>query len=154
MTNPIYSQIKAKRDQDKAEERPMPSKLAMNVKVRLQNHVGRANKILVPELSQQLWGTFNKTTQRQIREAVSELVCNFDEAIVSDYESNEGGLFYAATEEEFEEAINNLRSRRDVLNLRIDSLYRKKTEILHLNKKFAQSKDQDSLFQMTPGNFI
>lgn len=152
--NEIYSEIKARRDKDKAEERPMPSKLAMNVKVRLQNHVGRANKILVPELSQQLWGKFDKTTQRQIRDAVSELVCNFDEAIVADYESNEGGLFYAATEEEFEEAINNLRSRRDVLNQRIDSLYRKKTEVLHMNKKATQNQNQDSLFSMTPGNFI
>lgn len=107
----------------------LPDDLQMQIKIRLQNQVGAEHAISKENLSKSIFGVYTKTTDRQIREAISLLQNGRNKAgeeiavelIVTD--TVEGGYYYVATDEEFDaymadnqSRINRLIEKRNAMN--------------------------------------
>lgn len=112
MTSKVYDSIKSRTPED----------IHLDIKTFLQFHVGADNSISKQELSQKMFGKYTTSTDRQIRDAVAELVIYYDEPIVTNTVT--GGFYYAGTPEEIDENIADNQARIDQLKLRIDGLRR------------------------------
>jgi hypothetical protein len=112
MTNKIYESIKARAPED----------IHLNIKAILVFHVGADNAISKEELSRRMFGKYTSSTDRQIRDAVAELVIFFDEPIVTNTVT--GGFYYAATADEIDANIADLDARSKQLDARREGLRR------------------------------
>jgi hypothetical protein len=112
MTSKIYESIKVRAPED----------IHLNIKAILVFHVGADNAITKQELSQKIFGKYTTSTDRQIRDAVAELVIFFDEPIVTN--TITGGFYYAGTAEEIDENIADLDARSKQLDARREGLRR------------------------------
>ncbi len=112
MTNTIYEDIKAR----------TPDNIHLNIKAVLVYHVGAENAVSKEELSIKLFGVHTDTTDRQIRDAIAELVTDVDEPIVTN--TGRGGYYYAGTPEEIDQNIADLQDRIIQLQKRIEGLRR------------------------------
>jgi DNA replication protein DnaD len=121
MTNTIYEDIKAR----------TPEKIHLNIKAVLVYHVGAENALSKEELSIKLFGVHTDTTDRQIRDAIAEMVTEYDELIVTN--TRRGGYYYAGTPEEIDENIADLQDRINQLSRRIESLRRARNKVFHKN---------------------
>ena len=121
MTNTIYEDIKAR----------TPENIHLDIKAILVYHVGAENALSKEELSVKLFGIHTVTTDRQIREAIAELVTDFDEPIVTN--TGRGGYYYAGTPEEINENIADLQDRIIQLGKRVESLRRARNKVFHKN---------------------
>lgn len=130
MTNKVYEEIKAR----------SPETIHLDIKSVLQWHVGIDQSISKEEISKKIFGKYTDSTDRQIRDAVAELVIYFDEHIVTNTVT--GGYYYASTTDEIDENIADIQSRIDQLAARRDGLYRAKAKIF----KRGQMQLQGSLF--------
>jgi len=61
----------------------IPNNLHLNIKAVLVYHVGAENAVSKEELSDKLFGTHSSTTDRQIRDAIAEMVTEDDDPIVT-----------------------------------------------------------------------
>jgi hypothetical protein len=112
MTSKIYDSIKARAPED----------IHLNIKAILVFHVGADNAISKEDLSRRMFKKYTSSTDRQIRDAVAELVIYFDEPIVTNTVT--GGFYYAGTPDEIDENIADNQARIDQLKLRVDGLRR------------------------------
>ena len=112
MTNTIYEDIKAR----------TPENIHLDIKAILAFHVGAENAVSKEELSDKLFGTHSSTTDRQIRDAIAEMVTEDDEPIVTN--TRRGGYYYAGTPEEIDQNIADLQDRINQLQKRIEGLRR------------------------------
>jgi hypothetical protein len=112
MTSKVYDSIKAK----------IPEDIHLNIKSILVFHVGADNAISKEDLSRRMFKKYTSSTDRQIRDAVAELVIYFDEPIVTNTVT--GGFYYAGTPDEIDENIADNQARIDQLKLRVDGLKR------------------------------
>ena len=99
-----------------------PENIHLNIKAVLVYHVGAENAVSKEELSDKLFGTHSSTTDRQIRDAIAEMVTEDDEPIVTN--TGRGGYYYAGTPEEIDMNIADLQDRINQLERRIESLRR------------------------------
>ena len=132
MTNRIYEEIKAR----------TPDDIHLNIKSILIHHVGVENAITKEDISKQLFGKYTDSHDRQIRDAVAELVIFWDEHIVSN--TSGGGFYYARTTDELEQNIADIQSRIDQLAARRDALYRAESRVF--KRGTSQPRLQGSLF--------
>jgi len=130
MTSKIYEEIKAR----------TPETIHLDIKNVLQWHIGADNSISKEEISNKIFGKYTDSTDRQIRDAVAELVIYFDEHIVTN--TTTGGYYYASNEDEINQNIADIQSRIDQLAARRDGLFRAKSKIF----KSGQMRLQGSLF--------
>jgi len=107
----VYDKIKA----------TAPDKLGMTIKAKLARCIGSSNSMSKEDLSRAIFDKFTPTTDRQIRDAIADLV-TADEPIVTNTET--GGYFYANTAGEIQENIADLQSRINNLQRRVDGLRR------------------------------
>jgi hypothetical protein len=112
MTSKIYESIKVRAPED----------IHLNIKAILVFHVGADNAISKEDLSRRMFKKYTSSTDRQIRDAVAELVIYFDEPIVTNTVT--GGFYYAGTPDEIDENIADNQARIDQLKLRVDGLRR------------------------------
>lgn len=112
MTSKIYDSIKSRTPED----------IHLDIKSILVFHVGADNAISKEDLSRRMFKKYTTSTDRQIRDAVAELVIYFDEPIVTNTVT--GGFYYAGTADEIDENIADNQARIDQLKLRIDGLRR------------------------------
>lgn len=109
----------------------IPNNLHLNIKAVLVYHVGAENAVSKEELSDKLFGTHSSTTDRQIRDAIAEMVTEDDEPIVTN--TGRGGYYYAGTPEEIDENIADLQDRIIQLGKRVESLRRARNKVFHKN---------------------
>ena len=112
MTNTIYEDIKAR----------TPENIHLDIKAILAFHVGADNAITKEQLSLRMFGKYTSSTDRQIRDAVADLVIYFDEPIVTNTTS--GGFYFAGTADEIDQNIADNQARVDQLQKRIEELRR------------------------------
>jgi hypothetical protein len=112
MTSKVYESIKARAPED----------IHLNIKSILVFHVGADNAISKEDLSRRMFKKYTSSTDRQIRDAVAELVIYFDEPIVTNTVT--GGFYYAGTPDEIDQNIADLLSRSDQFKLRVEGLRR------------------------------
>jgi hypothetical protein len=112
MTSKVYESIKARAPED----------IHLNIKAILVFHVGADNAISKEDLSRRMFKKYTSSTDRQIRDAVAELVIYFDEPIVTNTVT--GGFYYAGTPDEIDQNIADLLSRSDQFKLRVEGLRR------------------------------
>ena len=112
MTNKIYESIKARAPED----------IHLNIKAILVFHVGADNAISKEDLSRRMFKKYTSSTDRQIRDAVAELVVYFDEPIVTNTVT--GGFYYAAAAEEIDANIADCLARAEQSKLRAEGLRR------------------------------
>jgi len=112
MTNTIYEDIKSR----------TPENIHLDIKAILVYHVGAENALSKEELSIKLFGVHTDTTDRQIRDAIAEMVTEYDEPIVTN--TRRGGYYYAGTPEEIDQNIADLQDRINQLQKRIEGLRR------------------------------
>ena len=132
MTSKIYEEIKAR----------TPETIHLDIKNVLQWHIGADNSISKEEISKKIFGKYTDSTDRQIRDAVAELVIFFDEHIVTN--TTTGGFYYASSTDEIDQNISDIQSRIDQLAARRDGLFRAKAKVF--KKGTAKMKLQGSLF--------
>lgn len=107
----------------------VPNNLHLNIKAVLVYHVGAENAVSKEELSDKLFGVHSSTTDRQIRDAIAEMVIEDDEPIVTN--TGRGGYYYAGTPEEIDANIADLQDRINQLERRIESLRRARYKLFH-----------------------
>lgn len=112
MTSKVYKSIKNKTTED----------IYKDIRGILSFHVGAENSITKQELSQKIFGRYTTSTDRQIRDAVADLVVIHDEPIVTNTVT--GGFYYAGTPDEIDENIADNLARIDQLKLRVEGLRR------------------------------
>lgn len=112
MTNKIYDSIKARTPED----------IHLDIKSILVFHVGADNAISKEDLSRRMFKKYTSSTDRQIRDAVAELVIYYDEPIVTNTVT--GGFYYAGTPDEIDQNIADNQARIDQLKLRVEGLRR------------------------------
>ncbi len=132
MTNKIYESIKER----------TPETIHLDIKNILIWHVGADNAVTKEEISNQIFGKYTDTTDRQIRDAVAELVIFWDKHIVTN--TNTGGYYYASSADEIDQNIADIQSRIDQLASRRDGLQRARARAFHSGT--AQMKLQRELF--------
>ena len=110
-----------------------PDNIHLNIKAVLVYHVGEENALSKEELSIKLFGIHTATTDRQIRDAIAEMVTEDDEPIVTN--TGRGGYYYAGTPEEIDENIADLQDRIIQLGKRVESLKRARSKVFHKNYK-------------------
>lgn len=135
MTNKVYEDIKAN----------MPEKIHLDIMSILQFHVGEENSISKDQLSDMIFGKCNVTVDRQIRDAVADLVVVLEKPIVTN--TRTGGYYIASTPEEIDENIADLHARIAHLQLRIDGLRRAKQKTFFKGQKDSNEM-QDRLFDI------
>lgn len=138
-------------------KKEIPPGLALDIKTRLLVHgaFGKDKKVLVMDLARELGLSprlEKRTCQRYFADALSDLEAIYWEPIVADYSTEDGGLYFAQNDEEYDAAIANLASRRKVYDLRIDGLNVARQRMLHKKSNTTGDKDQNALFDMTPKN--
>ena len=131
MTSKIYESIKSRTPED----------IHLNIKNILQRHIGADNFITKEEISNTLFGRYTDTYDRQIRDAVAELVIFFDEHIVTNTVT--GGYYYAANADEIDCNIADLSKRKSELSDRIEGLKRARGRVF---KHGYQPETQKTLF--------
>lgn len=117
----IYEDIKSR----------TPDNIHLNIKAILVYHVGAENALSKEELSVKLFGVHTATTDRQIRDAIAEMVTEDDEPIVTN--TGRGGYYYAGTPEEIDQNIADLQDRIIQIGKRVESLKRARNKVFHKN---------------------
>jgi hypothetical protein len=112
MTNTVYEDIKAR----------APENIHLDIKAILAFHVGADNAITKEQLSMRMFGKYTSSTDRQIRDAVADLVIYFDEPIVTNTVT--GGFYFAGTADEIDQNIADNQARVGQLQKRIEGLRR------------------------------
>lgn len=125
MTSPVYESIKEH----------APDDLMLNIKAILMFHVGREYSITKEQISMKLFNKYTETTDRNIRDAVSDLVIWFNEHIVTNTVT--GGFYYASTEDEINENIADCRAREKMNRLRAEGLERAREHVFYRGHKNA-----------------
>lgn len=113
--------------------------LARAVKGRLMGCLGRERRQTKEQLAVAILGRYTSSTDRQIRDAVAQLQ-EMGELIVADLE--DGGYYYAASEEEAQRYLADIQSRVDKLVLKRNAMYQRMRELFGS----AVPKGQRSLF--------
>jgi len=151
VTSKIYESIKARTPED----------IHLNIKSILTYAIGEENTMTKEDIAHALYKTpcshrtdehgnqypvyLNSSRDRQIRDAVAELVIYFDQHIVTD--TDNGGFHYAGSTEEIDANIADLQSRCDAIQLRIAGLNRARVKVFNKSRPGGA---QPGLFTLHP----
>lgn len=133
MTNAVYEELKSKVDE----------KFMLDVRSQITGHMGADNAITKEDISVNLFGKYNSSRDREIRDAVLLLVAVWDEHIVTN--TTTGGFYYAANEDEIDQNIADMESRKNKLDARIEGLRRARVREFYKNYR-ADVSAQGRLF--------